>query len=150
MCWKRLSKPTAEHWVLPRRMTLEISSSTKSSTTKPDSIESIKHITCLNVNKGFSFVEQLWPNWLEEEARAIKGEGDRVHEPGEGERGHEAGDAGLVGLSHIKLSWCWLLIWWDWLWLKFNCLRRWKRFTSSRTFASICSNIGKGEKRTLQ
>lgn len=46
------------------------------------------------MNKGFSLVEQLGPKWLEE-ARAINGEGDR---------GHEAGDAGLVGLSHIKLS----------------------------------------------
>jgi hypothetical protein len=87
--------------------------------------------TCLNVNKGFSLVEQLWPKLLEE-ARAINGEGDR---------GHEAGDAGLVGLSHIKLSWCWLLICWDWFWLKLSCLRRWKRLTSSRTFAKICSKV---------
>jgi len=86
------------------------------------------YFTCLKVNNGLSF-ELVWPSWLDDEARAINGEGDR---------GHEAGEAGLVGLSHIKLSWCWLLRW-VWLWLKLSCLRLCKRLTSSRTLANICS-----------
>lgn len=108
---------THDNW---RCQTQQSSSPTNMCTGQKISI----YVTCLNVNKGFSLVEQLWPKWLD----AIKGEGDR---------GHEAGEAGLVGLSHIKVSWCWLFICWDWL--KFSCLRRWKRFTSSRTFAKICS-----------
>ena len=86
------------------------------------------NFTCLKVNNGLS-LELVWPSWLDDEASAINGEGDR---------GHEAGEAGLVGLSHIKLSWCWLLSW-VWLWLKLSCFRLCMRLTSSRTLANICS-----------
>jgi len=56
--------------------------------------------TCLNVNKGFSFEVWLVAE-LDEDAKDVKGDGEREQEAGDA---GDAGDAGLVGLSHIALS----------------------------------------------